>query len=50
MSWDLKAMHFSLKENVTVGMVKRVKTGEESVREWADAFNDFWEKLRVKVG
>jgi hypothetical protein len=42
-------MYFSLKEQLRVEIDERMKRGDESAKEWFDAFNDLGEKLYIKV-
>jgi hypothetical protein len=47
--WKAQNMYFSLKEQTKGEMDKRVKEGDESAKEWLDAFNGLGEKLHIKV-
>ena len=47
--WKAQNMYFSLKEQLSAGMDEKAKRGDESAKEWFNAFNDLGEKLRIKA-
>ena len=47
--WKAQNMYFSLREQLTAEMDEKVKRGDESAKEWFDAFNNLGTKLRIKI-
>jgi hypothetical protein len=47
--WKAQNIYFSLKEQLRAEKDERVKRGDESAKEWLDAFNTLGKKLRIKV-
>jgi hypothetical protein len=47
--WKAQNTYFSLKEQFRGEMDEKAKQGDESTKEWSDAFNDLGEKLGIKV-
>jgi len=47
--WKAQNMYFSLREQLTAEMDEKVKRGDESAKEWFDAFNNLGRKLRIKI-
>jgi hypothetical protein len=47
--WKAQNMYFSLRERVRAEMDERLKKGDESTKQWFDAFNDLGEKLHMEV-
>jgi len=47
--WKAQNTYFSLKEQLREEMDEKAKRGDESTREWSDAFNHLGKKLGIKV-
>ena len=47
--WKAQNMYFSLREQLTAEMDEKVKRGDESAKEWFNAFNNLGTKLRIKI-
>ena len=47
--WRAQNIYFSLKEQLRAEKDERVKGGDESSKQWINAFNDLGKKLRIKI-
>ncbi len=47
--WKAQNLYFSLRERLMAEMDEKVKRGDESAKEWFDAFNNLGKKIRIKI-